>query len=133
MVPVILMGRMGPRQPATLIDSGSTSTVTFVTVAFGASTTGMPARFPAVLVTLDDTQHRLAELNGSVICHQLPSPDFPAIWELVPMLKPLRTIQAVPGPKRQFTATSFGKATGTVGVDVVVGGGVLAGRSVCVG
>jgi len=115
------------------MDFGSTSTVTFVTVAFGASTTGIPARLPAVFVTLDATQHLLPELNGSVICHQPPSPDFPTIWELVPILKPLRTIHAVPGPRRQLTATSFGKATGTVGVEVVVAGGVFDGRIVCVG
>jgi hypothetical protein len=47
--------------------------------------------------------------------------------------------QAVPGPKRQLTATSLGDATGTVGVEVKVGGGVeedggvLDGTSVNVG
>ena len=66
-------------------------------------------------------------------CHQPESPDFPVIWALAPTLKPLRTIHPVPGPRRQLTATSFGKATGTLGVDVVVGGGVLDGGSVRVG
>jgi hypothetical protein len=37
------------------------------------------------------------------------------------------------GPKRQLTATSRGNATGTVGVEVVVGGGVLDGTEVDVG
>ena len=36
------------------------------------------------------------------------------------MFKPLSTIQAVLGPRRQLTATSLGNATGTVGVEVVV-------------
>src|SRR5215216_6485130 len=93
----------------------------------------MPARLPAVVVTLEATQHFLPELNGSTIYHQPPSPDFPAIWELVPTLNPLRTTQPTPGPRRQFTATSFGSATGTVEVEVEVGGGVLAGNSVWVG
>src|SRR5690242_21765875 len=79
-VPVILSGRIGPRQPATLNDSGSTSTVTFVTVASGASTTGMPDMFPDVFVTLDATQHLLPALSGSTTCHQPASPDFPVIW-----------------------------------------------------
>jgi hypothetical protein len=68
-----------------------------------------------------------------MICHQVPSPDFPVIWELVPTLKPLSTIHPVPGPKRQLTATSLGKATGTVGVGGVVGGGVFVGKEVWVG
>jgi hypothetical protein len=68
-----------------------------------------------------------------MICHQLPSPDFPVIWALVPTLKPLSTTQPVLGPRRQLTATSLGKATGTVGVDVAAGGGVLEGGSVNVG
>jgi len=72
-------------------------------------------------------------LSGSTTCHQPPSPDFPVIWALAPTLKPLRTIHPVPGPRRQLTATSLGKATGTDGVDVVVGGGVLDGGTVCEG
>ena len=39
----------------------------------------------------------------------------------------------MPGPSRQFTLVSFGNATGTVGVEVNVGGGVLVGKGVCVG
>ena len=132
-VPEISRGRIGPTHPATLMDLGSTSTLTSVTVALGASATGMTATFPAVFVTLDATQHLLAELSGSMTCHQPPSPDFPVIWALVPRLKPLRTIQPVPGPRRQLTATSLGKATGTLGVEVVVGGGVLEGNAVCEG
>jgi hypothetical protein len=66
-------------------------------------------------------------------CHQPPSADFPVIWELAPRLNPLRTIHPVPGPRRQLTATSLGKATGTLGVKVRVGGGVLEGRAVCGG
>jgi hypothetical protein len=89
--------------------------------------------FPAVFVTLVDTQHRLPELSGSMICHQVPSPDFPVICELVPTFNPLSTIQPVPGPSRQLTATSFGDATGTLGVDVKVGGGGFVGNGVCVG
>jgi hypothetical protein len=90
----------------------------------------MPATFPAELVTLVATQHLLPELSGSMICHQLPSPDFPVIWELVPTLKPLSTIHPIPGPRRQLTATSLGEATGTAGVEVEVGGGVLEGNGV---
>jgi len=41
--------------------------------------------------------------------------------------------QAVPGPKRQFTATSLGDATGTVGVDVRVGIAVFKGKGVLEG
>jgi hypothetical protein len=93
----------------------------------------MPETFPAVFVTLAATQQRLLELSGSIICHQPPSPDFPVICELVPTFKPLRTIQPVPGPRRQLTATSRGDATGTDGVKVAVGGGVFDGRDVRVG
>jgi hypothetical protein len=42
------------------------------------------------------------------------------------------TSHAVPGPSRQFTATSFGDTTGSVGVEVAGGGEVLVGRGVCV-
>jgi hypothetical protein len=133
MVPEISTGAIGPTHPATLKDLGSTSTVTSVTLALGASTTGMPATFPAVFVTLEATQHLLAELSGSMTCHQPPSPDFPVICELVPTLKPLSTIHPVPGPRRQLTATSLGEATGTLGVELAVGGGVLDGRGDCVG
>ena len=42
------------------------------------------------------------------------------------------TSHAVPGPSRQFTATSFGDTTGRVGVEVACGGEVLVGRGVCV-
>ena len=38
--------------------------------------------------------------------------------------------QAMPGPKRQLTATSLGDATGTVGVDVAAGGGEAEGKGV---
>jgi hypothetical protein len=132
MDPVISSGRMGPVHPATLSAFGSTSTVTCVTEAFGASTTGMAPRLPAVLVTLVDTQQFLPELSGSTIYHQLPSPLLPTICAEVPTFSPLRTIQPMLGPSRQLTLTSFGDATGTVGVDVVVGGGVSDGRTVCV-
>jgi hypothetical protein len=46
------------------------------------------------------------------------------------MLNPLSTIHAVPGPSRQFTATSRGNATGTVGVALAVGNDVADGCSV---
>src|SRR6185503_5798383 len=121
-VPESLSGTIGPVHPAMLRELGSTSTVTLVTVAFGASTTGMPETFPAVFVTLLATQQRRLELSGSMICHQPASPDFPVIWELAPTFKPLRTIQPMPGPRRQLTATSLGDATGTDGVKVAVGG-----------
>jgi hypothetical protein len=113
--------------------SGSTSTVTFVTVACGAATTGIAARFPAVLVTLEETQQFRLVLSGSTMYHQPASAVFPTIWELVPMFNALRTIHATLGPRRQLTATSLGNATGTVGVDVVVGGGVFEGTGVWVG
>src|SRR6185503_17775143 len=132
-VPESLRGRIGPMHPATLMDFGSTFTVTSVTVALGASATGMLVMLPAAFVTLDATQHLLAELRGSMICHQPPSDDFPVIWELAPRLSPLSTIHPVPGPRRQLTATSLGKATGTLGVKVAVGGGVLEGGAVCEG
>src|SRR5688572_8826741 len=38
--------------------------------------------------------------------------------------------QAVPGPKRQLTATSLGEATGTVGVLAIVGSAEAAGNAV---
>src|SRR5512147_1223162 len=107
-----------PGHTAALIAFGETSTPTFVTCALGASTTGIPLKLPAVLVTLVETQHFLAELKGSAIYHQAPSPLFPTICEFVPTFNPLNTIQLVPGPRRQLTATSFGNATGTVGVEV---------------
>jgi hypothetical protein len=92
----------------------------------------MLATFPAVFVTLVATQHLLPEFSGSITCHQPESADFPVIWALAPRLSPLSTTHAVPGPRRQLTATSLGKATGTVGVEVVVGGGVFDGGGVCV-
>ena len=93
----------------------------------------MFARLPEALVTLTETQQFRLELDGSTIYHQVPSEFFPAIWEVCPTFKALRTNQAVPGPRRQLTATSFADAEGTVGVEVAVGGGVLVGRGVCVG
>jgi hypothetical protein len=79
MVPEISRGEPALGHVAAAIESGDTSTLTFVTVALGASTTGMLARLPAVVVTLDATQHFLPELNGSTIYHQPPSPDLPTI------------------------------------------------------
>ena len=38
--------------------------------------------------------------------------------------------QAVPGPKRQLTATSLGDATGTAGVVVMVGSAEATGKGV---
>jgi len=38
--------------------------------------------------------------------------------------------QAVPGPKRQLTATSLGEATGTVGVLAIVGSAEATGNAV---
>jgi hypothetical protein len=133
MLPLISLGWIGPMQPATLMLFGSTSTLTSVTVAFGAPTTGIPARLPAVFVTLAATQQFLLEVAGSTIYHQPPSAVLPTIWEEAPTLNPLRTIQPVLGPRRQLTATSLGNATGTVGVEVVVGGAVMEGSGVCVG
>src|SRR5512141_437237 len=121
---------MGPIHPATLIVSGFIFTLTFVTLALGAAATGIPARLPAVFVTLEATQHFRPELNGSTIYHQPPSAVLPTIWELVPTFSPLRTIQAMLGPRRQLTACSLGSATGTVGVEVAVGGGVFEGTAV---
>src|SRR6266498_6033337 len=82
MVPLILIGRIGPIQPATLIVFGSTSTVTLVTEAFGDSTDGITPRLPAVLTTLAETQHRLPEFCGSAMFHQAPSELLPVICEL---------------------------------------------------
>jgi len=133
MVPVILLARMGPIQPGTLIVVGSIFTVTLVTDALGVSTTGMIARLPAILITDPETQQFLPELNGSTMLHQDPSEFLPTIWEDCPTLSPLSTIHACPGPRRQFTFTSFADATGTVGVKVKVGSGVSVGMGVCVG
>src|SRR5574339_1139558 len=108
-VPVISRGRTGPTHPATLRALGSTSTVTSVTLALGASTTGIGARLPAVLVTLAATQQFLPELSGSTMYHQPPSADLPTICADDPTLSPLVTIHPTPGPRRQLTATSFGK------------------------
>ena len=116
--------------PVTATVLGSTLTETFVTEALGASTTGIEATFPEALVTATETQQFLPELNGSTMYHQLPSEFFPTIWELCPTFNALIATQAVPGPKRQLTATSFGDATGTVGVEVKVGGGVDDGNGV---
>jgi hypothetical protein len=89
--------------------------------------------FPAVFTTLAETQHCLLELCGSTIFHQAPSPVLPVICELCPTIKALIGTHAVLGPRRQFTLTSLGNATGTVGVEVSVGGAVFVGRGVCVG
>jgi hypothetical protein len=86
-----------------------------------------------VLTTLAATQHFLPEFCGSAIFHQVPSEFLPLIGELCPTTRALRGAQAVPGPSRQFTFTSFGNAIGTAGVDVNVGGGVFVGNGVCVG
>jgi len=93
----------------------------------------MTDRFPAVLTTLEETQHRLPELCGSIMFHQLPSDVLPVIWEVCPVINALIGTQAVLGPNRQFTLTSLGNAMGTDGVKVNVGGGVLVGNGVCVG
>jgi hypothetical protein len=102
----------------------------FVTEAFGDSTAGSRARFPDAVVTLTETQQFLPEFNGSTIYHQLPSEFLPTICALCPMFNALMANHTIPGPRRQLTATSFGEATGTVGVDVNVGGGVEEGGSV---
>jgi len=134
MVPSISIGGTGPAQAAgTLTVPGLTSRVTLVTVAFGDWTTGMFARLPAALVTLTETQQFLLELNGSTIYHQVPSEFLPTICEVCPRFKPLRTSHAVPGPRRQLTATSLGDTVGTVGVGVAGGGEVFVGSGVCVG
>ena len=136
MVPINLIGAAGPAQPTTETVLGSARTDTFVTDALGASTTGIDARFPEALVTLTETQQFLPELNGSAIYHQLPSEFLPTICALCPIFNALSATQAVPGPKRQLTATSFADALGTVGVDVKgggdveEGGGVIDGRDV---
>lgn len=119
-----------PVHPVTETVLGSTFTETFVTEAFGDSTTGIEAKFPEALVTLTATQQFLPELNGSTMYHQLPSEFLPTICALCPTFNALIATQTVPGPKRQLTATSFGAATGTVGVEVNVGGGVEEGNSV---
>jgi hypothetical protein len=93
----------------------------------------MGPTFPAVLTTVVETQHRRAAFCGSTIFHQPPSVLRPVICELCPTIKALIATHAVLGPSLQLTFTSFGKATGIVGVDVNVGGGVLLGRGVCVG
>ena len=46
------------------------------------------------------------------------------------MFKALMATQAIPGPKRQLTATSLGEATGTVGVLVIVGNAEATGKAV---
>jgi hypothetical protein len=89
---------MGPRQPGALIEFGSTSTVTLVTLACGAATTGMFARLPAVFVTLVETQQFLPVLSGSTIYHQPVSAVLPTIWALVPTLNRW-TIHATLGPQ----------------------------------
>ena len=129
-VPINLITGGVPAHPVTETVLGSTLTETFVTDALGASTTGMEAKFPEALVTLTETQQFLPELNGSTIYHQLPSEFLPTICELWPTFNALMATQAVPGPKRQLTATSFGEATGTAGVEVKVGGGVEDGNGV---
>ena len=116
--------------PVTETVLGSTRTETFVTEALGASTAGIEVKFPEALVTLTETQHLLPELNGSTIFHQLPSEFLPTICALCPTFSALIATHTVPGPNRQLTATSFGEATGTVGVEVSVGGGVEEGNSV---
>jgi len=93
----------------------------------------MFARLPAALVTLTETQQFLLELNGSTIYHQVPSEFLPTICEVCPRFNPLRTSHAVPGPRRQLTATSRGDTVGTVGVEVAGGGEVFVGSGVCVG
>lgn len=129
-VPINLITGGVPVHPVTEMVLGSTLTETFVTEAFGASTTGIEAKFPEALVTVAETQHFLPELNGSTMYHQLPSEFLPTICALCPTFNALSATQTVPGPKRQLTATSFGDATGTAGVDVRIGGGVKEGKGV---
>ena len=90
----------------------------------------MGARFPDALVTLPETQQFLLELDGSTIFHQLLSELLPTICEAWPIFKALIATQAVPGPKRQLTATSLGEATGTVGVLAMVGSAEATGNAV---
>src|SRR5512140_1255234 len=124
---------MGPIHPGTLMVFGSMSTLTLTTDAVGAATTGIPARLPAVFVTPAETQQCRPALRGSTTYHQPPSPLLPAICALAPTVRALSWIQPVLGPRRQLTGCSLGKATGTVGVEVEVGGGVLEGIGVSVG
>jgi hypothetical protein len=93
----------------------------------------MVLMFPAVLTTLADTQQFLPEFSGSVMLHQLLSELLPVIGEVCPTVRALIGTQAVPGPRRQFTFTSRGKAIGMVGVEVGSGGGVSLGSGVWVG
>lgn len=130
MVPMNFTVGVDPAHPVTETVLGSTLSDTFVTEALGASTTGMEAKFPEPLVTAPETQQFLPELNGSTMYHQLPSEFLPTICALWPTFNALSATQAVPGPKRQLTATSFGDATGTAGVNVIVGGGVEEGNDV---
>ena len=133
MVPVILLARMGPTQPPTLMVVGSIFTVTLMTDALGVSTTGMLVRLPAVLTTMAATQQFLFPLSGSITYHQFESALLPVIWAVCPTVNPLTTAQVVSGPYRQLTDTSFGTAIGMVGVKVKVGSDVLVGRGVWVG
>ena len=130
MVPMNFTVGVDPAHPVTETVLGSTLSDTFVTEALGASATGMEAKFPEPLVTATETQQFLPELNGSTMYHQLPSEFLPTICALWPTFNALSATQAVPGPKRQLTATSFGDATGTAGVNVIVGGGVEEGNDV---
>jgi len=90
-------------------------------------------RLPPALVTLTETQQFLPELSRSTIFHQVPSEFLPMIWEFCPTVNALMTSQAVPGPRRQLTGTSFAETVGTAGVDVAGGGEVFVGSGVWVG
>src|SRR6185503_21221331 len=99
MVPSIRSGEMTSAQVVVRTVLGPTSTVTWVTEAVGISTTGTAPRLPPVVVTLVATQHRLPELKGSTMYHQLPSEFLPAICEPCPAANELMGAQTIPGPK----------------------------------
>jgi len=100
-------------QPGTWMVFGSTDTDTSVTVTAagtaegitrvgGTAASGMPPRFPYVLVKATDIQQKLPWRNGFLTYHQLPSGFLPTISAVCPGFKTTTTAQPVPGPDRQL-------------------------------
>jgi hypothetical protein len=121
---------------------GDTDTDIFVTVPTadvgtpvgvgGPAATWIPPRFPVVVTTLVDTQHRLFPSVGLLTSSHVPSTVLPTISAVCPGCNIVVTDHVNPGPERQLTGCPFGAASGTLKRGIVVGVGVGASTTLCV-
>ncbi len=113
-----------PQNPCT---TAGVVTITEVTSAVGAGTTGTSDRSPNVSVTLAATQHKLPGSCGLSICHHDLSPRVPFIGTVMPTLNPPTAKNPTSGPKRQLAASDLGVTIGDVEVGLITIIGVFVG------